>query len=297
MGHLSGPILITIAALLWGTDSLFRFPTAGAIDPTLIVFIEHAIGLLLLAPWIWSRHRGEMFKLSLKEWLCAFIVGAGGGALATVLFTASFRFLNPSVSILLQKLQPVFTVLLAYALLGERPVAKFYFWALIALGAGFVLSFPDLDTRFLYEHGSIHAKGVIYALSAAGIWSVSTVFGKKLLVSISPAVATFWRYTFGIFTLATILHLAQVPPPSIAVLTSQSMIFALLYLSIVTGLIPMFAYYVGLSKTPAAVATFIELLYPISAVILNTFFLHTPLSPIQMGAGGALLFAITMITI
>jgi drug/metabolite transporter (DMT)-like permease len=58
----------------------------------------------------------------------------------------------------------------------------------------------------------------------------------------------------------------------------------------------MLIYYRGLSRTPASVSTFIELVYPIGAVILNTAFLHTPLVPIQIIAGLILTFAVAMIS-
>ena len=41
-----------------------------------------------------------------RRWLAVAFCGAGGSALATILFTASFHYVNPSVTILLQKLQP-----------------------------------------------------------------------------------------------------------------------------------------------------------------------------------------------
>lgn len=291
-----GPLLVMVAALLWGTDSLFRFPAVRLLDPTVIVFIEHVVGIAALAPFVFRRHGGSLFKLGAKEWLCCLIIGGGGGAIATVLFTAAFRYLNPSVVILLQKLQPVFTVLFAGIFIGERPEGNFYPWAAVALGAGLVLSFPDFDFGFMLESGNLHAKGVIYALSAAGIWSVSTVAGKRLLQGTPPAVATFWRYGFGTGALVAILWLASVPMPAADALTSKSMLIALAYLSFMTGLFPMLAYYGGLARTPAIVATFVELLYPVSAVILNTVILHSPLSQVQMIAGAVLLLAVTMIS-
>ncbi len=293
----AGPLLVVIAALLWGTDSLFRFPTAASLDPTFIVFCEHVAGIALLAPWIAWRERPALFKLDAKGWLSAFVVGAGGGAIATVLFTASFRYVNPSVTILLQKLQPIFVVLLAYFFLGERPARKFYPWAAVAFAAGFVLSFPDLDVSFMRERGNLHAKGVIYAFAACAIWGVSTVAGRALLVRTTAGVATFWRYFFGLATLTAILYGASIPMTFGAVFASRGTLVAMVYLSVMSGLIPMFIYYAGMARTPASVVTFIELLYPVSAVALNTVFLHTPLTPVQLGAGGALLLAVTLISI
>ena len=297
LNRLSGPFLVLIAALLWGTDALFRFPTSATLDPTFIVFCEHLCGILILTPWVLSRQRPQLFKLGFKGWFASFITGAGGGAIATVLFTASFRYINPSIAILLQKLQPIFVVLLAYAFLGERPARKFYPWALVALAAGFLLSFPDLDVSFLRERGNRHALGVIYALSACAVWGISTVAGRSLLTRTGAGVATFWRYFFGFITLVSILWIAHIPTRFGTVFSSHETMVALAYLSVVSGVIPMFVYYAGMARTPASVVTFIELLYPVSAVLLNTIFLHTPLSPTQLGAGGALLFAVTMISV
>jgi len=297
--HRTGPLLVVIAALLWGTDSLFRFPTSGTLDPTFIVFCEHFAGILILLPWILLRDNKGLFKLGLVGWLTAFICGAGGGAIATVLFTASFRYVNPSVTVLLQKLQPVFVVLLAFLFLGERPARKFYPWALLAMAAGFVLSFPDLDVSFLRERGNLHAKGVIYALASSVIWGFSTVAGRSLLARATPGIATFWRYAFGLLTLTAILAfwVGGFHASVATMLSSRETMLALLYLTVVSGVIPMFVYYAGMARTPASVVTFIELLYPVSAVVLNTIFLHTPLTTVQMAAAGVLLFAVTMISI
>lgn len=169
--------------------------------------------------------------------------------------------------------------------------------AAVALAAGFVLSFPDLDVSFLSEHGNLHAKGVIYALTACALWGISTVAGKSLLQRTTAGIATFWRYFFGLVTLVAILWAAHIHVDMSAVVGSREILIALAYLSVISGVIPMFVYYAGMARTPASVVTFIELLYPVSAVILNTIFLHTPLTSVQMGAGAVLLFAVTMISI
>ena len=289
----TGPLLIAFASFLWGTDALFRYPISEAIDPTFIVFCEHLLGTILLLFWVVAKHGKQAFKLTKPAWVAAVFVGAGGSAVATALFTASFRYVNPSVAILLQKLQPVLVVVIAYVILKERPGRQFIFWAPVALGAAIVLSFPDLKFNFTDAPRRTH--GVIYAATAALIWSATTVVGKILLKRTSPSVATFWRYAFGLLTLSLLLAISHVPF-SANVAVAKPVWSSLFYLAIFAGILPMAIYYSGLKKTTASVTTFVELLFPVSAVILNTVFLNMPLSVTQLAAGAVLLFAVTRIS-
>lgn len=290
----SGPLLVGLAALLWATDTLVRYPTTKQIDPTFIVLVEHILAVLILLPWLIFKQRGSLFALNSKEWFAAFFSGIGGSAIAFLLFTASFLYVNPSVSILLQKLQPVMVVLIAYLFLRERPAKKFYFWGVVALAAGIALSYPNVNFKFFTGNSNIHTKGIQYALCAALLWAASTVSSKILLARTPAAVATFWRFFFGLLALAGMIALEN-NMPSLNSL-DQSSIFALFYLSLVPGLLAMLVYYSGLSTTPASVSSFIELIYPISAVALNTIFLHTPLGTLQTIAGTILLIAVAMIS-
>lgn len=295
---LAGPLLVTLAAFLWATDALVRYPAIDSVDPSLIVFVEHLLAVIILLPWMIFRYPKQFLTLDRKEWGSAIFAGGAGSALATLLFTASFKFINPSVAVLLQKLQPVMVVIFAFLFLGERPQKSFYLGGSIALLAGIALSFPELDFHFLSHGLDMRSLGLYLTLLAAIIWSVSTVSGKFLLQKTHPIVATFWRFFFGLIAITFIMMTPYVPAiPSWKVLmTSQSMLFYLLYLSLIPGLLAMMAYYAGLAKTPATITTFIELLYPIGAVILNTLFLHTPLTTTQSIAGVTLLLAVTFIS-
>jgi drug/metabolite transporter (DMT)-like permease len=59
----------------------------------------------------------------------------------------------------------------------------------------------------------------------------------------------------------------------------------------------MLAYYAGLKRTPASVTTLVELLFPISAVLLNALFLGVKLDLNQLAAGALLLFSVTRISL
>ena len=289
------PLLVALAAFLWATDALIRYPTIENVDPTFIVFVEHLLAVCILFPWLYFKNKTHLFSLTPKEWIAAIVSGVGGSAIATVFFTASFLYVNPSVAVLLQKLQPVIVVLIAYIVLGERPEKKFFLWGSIALFAGIVLSFPDLNFRFFEPGVNMYSKGIQYAFGAALLWAGATVSGKILLQKTHPTLATFWRFFFGLIALTLLLALSGTPLTTPAL--SQAVTWSsILYLSLIPGLLAMLIYYNGLSGTPASVTTFIELIYPIGAVVLNTVFLHTPLIPIQTLAGFILVCAVAMIS-
>src|SRR5690348_8240011 len=95
-----GPALVVTACFLWATDALVRYPAIESIDPTLLVYVEHVLAVLILFPWIYWKRRKEIFSLTPQEFLAAAFSGVGGSAIATVVFTASFLYVNPSVSVL-----------------------------------------------------------------------------------------------------------------------------------------------------------------------------------------------------
>lgn len=290
-----GSLFVAFAAMLWATDGLVRYPMVqNGINPILTVFFDHFIAIALLTPYVFFRHRKELFQMGRRQWCGLFLIGGGGSALATVLFTASFRYVNPSVSILLQKLQPVLVVLLAILFLGEKPKKAFWVWAPIALLAGLTMSFPDYNFRFLADP-SFASTGSLFAFGAAAIWALSTVTGKAVLSTVPPMVVTYWRFVFGFLALTVML--ASTGGFQFAPLLDPEFTGSFLYVALIPGLLAMIIYYQGMMRAPASTTTFMELLFPITAVFLNTIFLKIPLTPVQGAAALVLLFAITRISV
>lgn len=288
----AGPGFIALAALLWSTDSVFRKPTVDAVDPTLIVLVEHAIGVALLLPWIAYRHGRRAFALRPVDWISAGIAGVGGSALATVAFTAAFRDLNPSVVILLQKFQPLVVLVLAMVVLKERPPRALFLFGPVALVSATVLVFPDF--RLADMAFDPRSRGALLAIAAASLWGVATVAGKALLRNLTPDLATFWRFTIGALTLAAMAVAGSAPWTPVA---DPAVRMPLLYMSIVPGLVAFLAYYRGMARTPASTATWIELLFPVGSLLLNTFVLGMPLSAVQLAAGSVLVASVLVVTL
>jgi len=138
-----GPWLVVTAALLWAVDAPFRKFLTQDLSSTTIVFMEHIVIAVLVVITLFASFK-EWKRLSGKDWLAVVFISLGGSALATIFFTQSFHYVNPSVAILLQKIQPFVAILLASAVLKESTTPRFWLWAVVGMFGAYLISFPEL---------------------------------------------------------------------------------------------------------------------------------------------------------
>ncbi|MDB4838016.1 DMT family transporter, partial [Marinomonas sp.] len=141
---MAGTLFIMIACFTWALDTLIRYPLLGAGYSTLqIVLIEHLTLVVFVSPMLW-KYRNAFRQMSKNSSLCLFFIGGVGSAIGTLAFTEAFQYLNPTVVILLQKLQPIVAIVLAYWFLKEQIEGQFLRWAAVILLGSFVMMWPDL---------------------------------------------------------------------------------------------------------------------------------------------------------
>ena len=119
-------LMIVLAGILWGFDGLLR-RALGGIPSTIIVTIEHSIRVLILLPLL-PRFIKEYKKLTKKDWLLIFAIALFSGALGSIFYTAALAKVNNisySVVVLLQQIQPIFTVALAALILKEKITPRY----------------------------------------------------------------------------------------------------------------------------------------------------------------------------
>src|SRR6185503_6674915 len=138
-----GPYLVFIAALLWATDAPFRVHLTQSLSSNFIVLAEHLVDTIIVLPILLMNWR-EMKQLRAKQWVAIIVIAIGGSALASVAFTQAFHYVNPSVAILLQKLQPLIVIGLAASMLQEQLRSRFWLWAAVAIAGAYLISFPRL---------------------------------------------------------------------------------------------------------------------------------------------------------
>lgn len=287
-------IFVVLGAALWATDTLFRHPMTQQISPLSIVFMEHAFALMIAAVSVFIFQRSKV-KLDLVPMAGAATIGILGSALATVFFTMSFQMVNPSVSILLQKTQPIIVILLSWMFLGERLSIQFFIWAIVALISAFFLSFPH---GFSWtEMQDANFSGVLLALIASLFWAISTLIGKFTLKKMPGSHLTLWRFFFGFITLWSILYFAPQSRIEIPLITIDSSVMkSIFFMALVPGFLGVTLYYQGLSRLKASVATLLELAFPLCAVFINSRFLNFHLENIQLFSGAVLILSIIQIS-
>lgn len=282
----SGPFLIFIAAILWGLDGILR-RSLYSLPPITIVFLEHIIGLVLIAPFFIRAFKKE--KLAKNEWWAIGLVSLLSGVLGTLFFTtalAKVGFIAFSVVFFVQKLQPIFTVATASIVLKEKVSKQYLLWAGLALVAGYFVTFPGGVINF--AEGKDHLMAALFAFLAAVAWGSSTAFSRYTLLGHSNTFITGMRFLItaplaliGVFLLSSSSSLAQVTPGQYGYL------FAI---ALSTGLVALWIYYKGLKKTPASVSAIVELAFPVTAVFIDYFLYDTTLAWSQYVAVAVLLF-------
>ncbi len=314
---------IMFAAFLWALDGVVIRPMLYHIDVSIVVFAEHFIAFIIMLPLLFYelkrakildtlfcllkkpflagsayKSRGRAFKgfADVRSYLFSVLwVSLFGGVIGTMAITKALFYVGYvplSIPILLQKLQPVFAIAIARIALKEKPKKNFYLWASVAIASSYVVSFGFSMPSFSFGNKLLSA--ALLGLLAAFAWGSSTVFGRKALKFSSYKLTSCLRFGFTsaimliiLFATSKIGKLQQLGPKEIS-------LFVLI--AVTTGGLAMLVYYFGLRKVEASKATLYELVFPISAVVLDYLINGTLLSVSQLLGAFVLLYSISRIS-
>lgn len=289
-------LAIVMASLLFATDALFREKALHALDPRTVSFLEHAIALLAILPWVLLKRRENFWIRGKKDWALFIVLGLGGGALGSALFTSAVEKIGSGGATLFTMLQPVFVLTLAWFFLKERFSQIFVPCAIWVVANMILLSFSQTaQTEILMSDENPDAiHGMLYAFAATLIWGASTVAGKALLSRHSNSVVLFWRFAIAAVFLGGFVLVRGIPLPW-AQIFSWEILLPLLALGLVAQATAYSIYYVGLRQLPASLTTFIELLYPLVGIFLPVVVKGGSVTPLQGFASVTLLIAVSLL--
>jgi len=296
---LTGIFYVIFAGFLWALDTLIRYPLlASGVSAERIVFSEHLFLVLFFLP-ILIKNRLFLWNIKVSSLFYLAIIGVFGSAIGTLAFTKAFSLINPSLVILLQKLQPIITCTLASVVLKEKLHKPFVFWAAVAILGGLLISSPDIFPKlsefdfnigFLSERAML---GYLLTILAVVSWGASTVFGKKLSAEgLDETQIMGGRFVFGFVFLLFYVTSNR----SLVHFDWQILVWGkILLMVLLSGLLGMYLYYKGLKTISARVCALAEMFFPLSAVTINWVFLSIKLTPVQLVGAGLLTMASAVI--
>ena len=285
-------LAVIFAAFLWSFDGFIR-QNLFALPSFLIVSLEHIIGAILFLPLL-IRGWKEVSSLGQRGWISVLWISIFGGVLGTFFYTKALSYVNYidlSVVVLLQKLQPIFAIALAGVILKEKITKQFIILAFAAIVGGYLVTFGSSSINDWDDKTIIAA---LLALLAAFSWGSSTVLGKHALNRLSFTTVTSLRLAITASVTAFVLLSAGQYDAINNMTLSHWGFIVLIVLS--TGSLALFFYYYGLNKLPASHATLYELFWPLSAVGLDWFIRGNILSLPQWVGAILLLGAIIILT-
>lgn len=259
-----------------------------------MVFLLHAVPFLLMQPVLFRSYSGLAKQGAGGLWMLALVALVGGvfGTLSIVkaLFLVNFNQL--SVVVLLQKLQPIFAILLAAWVLREKITSRFLVWAGVAIMGGYLLTFGFRSPDF--GSGDRPTGAALYAILAAASFGAATVLGKKLLGALN-----FWEATFGRYGMTTLITAGLLVVTGLGLPLSDvrpEHWLTILVIGVTTGSGALFLYYWGLQRVRAMTATICELCLPLSAVLFDYIVNGSRLSVVQLVGAVLMVGAITRVS-
>ncbi len=292
---LIGAAAISLAAILWGFDGVVLTPRLFNLDVAFVVFLLHLVPFILMNTFLFKEY-GKLKGFNREDVITFLLIAFFGGSLGTLaivkaLFLVNFEHL--SIVVLLQKLQPIFAIILAAIILKEKLGRNFFLWAGIAIIASYFLTF-GLQFPHMEKNKDL-AQAAIWAVVAAFSFGSSTVFSKKALLKHTFYTTNFYRFGFtSLFMLIYVLltqklhHFGNV--------TSVNWLFFLI-IALTTGSGAIFLYYYGLNRVKAMLSTVCELFFPISAIIFDYIINEHGLSFVQWVSAAVMIAAIVKISV
>lgn len=278
--------LVVVLTLVWGTNWALLALAVREVS----VWTFRSVSMVLAAACLlaFAGLRGQSLRIPRAHWLALTVAAVLYFVVWNVASTYSAILIPSGQAAILGFTMPVWTVLIAWLLLDERPSPRMWLAVALAALAVLLLAIPALDA---YRDAPA---GFALGLAAGFGWAAGTVVLKRADVPAPPLVVTAWQ-----------LLIAAVPIGLVALWFGQGTWFvpswpSLLVIGYIT-LVPLAignaAWFAIVGMVPATVAGLSPVMVPILAMVTGAIVHAEPLGPFQLGAmlcsGSALFIALS----
>ncbi len=270
--RLQGLAFLTLTALGWGLN----WPVAKTLLGQLPPFSMRSACVIagICFSFALAAARGEHLRVPTGQWRNLIISSVLNFSAFSILTTLALVWLPASEAVIITYTMPIWTALVAWPLLGERPTAQ----RLLALmlGLGGVLLIMGAGVEATREK----IPGVLCALGGAWLFALGSLFSKRHPIAMAPVAGVAWQVALG---LPPMLLLAMFETPHWSGVRLSGWL-SVAYISIVPMTLAYLAWFRALRLLPVSIAATGVLLSPITGVLASAAFLGEPLGARQIAA-------------
>lgn len=287
-------IVLAFAAiyLLWGSTYLGIRYAIETLPPFLMAGTRFSLAGLIL--FTWALLNGESVRSSFSQWPKALAIGAllllgGNGGV-----TWAEKHIPSGFAALLVATEPLWVVLLNWALSHKRPNSKVMLGVFIGL-VGVALLVGD-GLRAGFTSASFSLLGAWAVLFAGFAWASGSVYASRHPIKTSTSMASGMQMMGGgSLLLLFALAVGDFPRLNLAAASWVS-IGAFLYLLVFGSLVGFTAYsWLLRNVSPARAATY-AYVNPVVAVFLGWLLAGEPLTLRMLGAAAIIIGSVALIT-
>lgn len=163
-------LVLAATLLLWSGNWIVARAVRDDISPGLATAGRLVIVALLLAPLAWRGLAAKLPAFTPRDWKILWLLGLSGGGLHLALQWLGLHYTTATSATLYLSTAPVFILLLAAPLLGERIVARQWLGVTISFSG---VALIGLQGRLLQPSFNV---GDLCALASMAMWGGYTVF-------------------------------------------------------------------------------------------------------------------------
>ncbi len=246
---------------------------AGRVGPLQVATLRFLFGAAFVLVLLLGRRQGGFVAAAREDGLAIVLLGAVGVFLTFFLLHEGIEAASASTAAVVFSMNPVFTVLIATAILRER--LGLMGW--LGVGIGLVGAFAAVTGfRFagLFSRGDF--RGGVLVLISAFTWSLYTVYGKRYSERYGSLTLSLLTMSCGSLLLAALLA-CRGGWGEVAAYGARAWVW-LLYLGVVTVGIGYILYFEGMRRVPASRGASLFYLKPVLALLLAHLALGEPIS-------------------
>jgi drug/metabolite transporter (DMT)-like permease len=261
-------LILLLTSFLWGGNFVFSKFLVDHASPMTLTILRWIIAIVLLFPLVWKKEKS--LRLPKDSILPLFLMGLMGVVLFNIFqFLALAQTTATNVG-LISTLNPISIAIASSLFLHEKlKLTQIFAMMLSFFGVLVVLSKGDMN-QLISFHFNL---GDIWMIVAVLIWGIYSVCGKWAMQKVSPLMATFYSGVFGVVTVLpfniTHIHVSNV---------NASFISAILYTGVISTVVCMLLWNIGVQKIGATNSGIFLNFNPIFTAILAFLILQEKLT-------------------